>query len=88
MGRSKWEPSLGRSAGARFTVTRFCGMDRPEACRAEATRSRASLTALSGRPTIWNVPLPGATITCTSTGTARTPWNATVATRLTIVLPP
>ena len=32
--------------------------------------------------------LPGAIITCTSTGTASMPWNATVRTRATMFLPP
>src|SRR5205823_11267424 len=46
-----WLPSLGRSAGARLTVIRRAGSARPEAISAERTRSRASETALSARPT-------------------------------------
>jgi hypothetical protein len=77
--------SLGKSAGARLTVTFFAGIDRPDACNAACTRSRLSATALSGRPTIWIPTLPGATITCTSTGTASMPWKATVRTRETML---
>lgn len=45
---------------------------------ADRTRSRASDTALSGRPTIENVGMPGAVAHCTSTKRASTPSNATV----------
>ncbi|MNL40230.1 hypothetical protein D3C87_1625650 [compost metagenome] len=73
IGRSKCDPSLGKSAGARLTVTFFAGSARPEAWSAACTRSRLSATALSGRPTIWMPTFPGATITCTSTGTPSIP---------------
>ena len=53
----------------------------PDATSAARTRSRASLTALSGKPTILNAGSPGATCTCTSTARASMPSNATVATR-------
>jgi hypothetical protein len=53
------------------------GKARPEAISAERTRSRASETALSGRPTIAKAGMPGATCTCTSTGRTSMPSNAT-----------
>ena len=52
MGRSKRPESLGKSAGARLTVMRLLlGNDRPAFCMAHRTRSRASLTSVSARPT-------------------------------------
>ena len=51
---------------------------------AARTRSRASLTALSGRPTMEKAGRPGATAHCTSTGRASTPSKATVKARATI----
>ena len=45
---------------------------------AARTRSRASDTALSGRPTMANPGTPGETAHCTSTGRASTPSKATV----------
>ena len=51
IGRSKWLPSFSRSAGARLISTRRGGSARPMAASAARTRSRASPTALSGRPT-------------------------------------
>jgi hypothetical protein len=39
MGRSKCEPSFGRSAGDRFTVIRFDGSAMDSACSAARTRS-------------------------------------------------
>ena len=54
-----------RSAGARFTVMWVSGKWNPEFLMAAFTRSRASFTATSGRPTIskasachWSHPLP------------------------------
>ena len=47
---------------------RRAGKASPEAISAERTRSRASETALSGRPTMLKAGMPGATCTCTSTG--------------------
>ena len=77
MGRSKCDPSLGKSAGDRLIVMRFDGraMDREES--ADRTRSRASDTALSGRPTMEKAGRPGLTAHCTSTERASTPSNAT-----------
>ena len=39
-------------AGARFTVMRLTGKAKPQFLMAERTRSRASVTAASGRPTM------------------------------------
>jgi hypothetical protein len=63
---------------------RRAGSARPDATTAARTRSFASLTALSGSPTILNFGKPGATCTCTSTVRASMPSNATVATRWTM----
>ena len=79
MGRSKWLPSLGRSAGARLTVMCLKGRPRPTACNAFLTRSRLSATALSGRPTMASTCWPELIRTCTSTGLASMPTKATVA---------
>src|SRR5919106_1407294 len=54
IGRSKWLPSLARSAGARLMVMRLGGRPRPIAPSALRTRSRDSATALSGRLTMVN----------------------------------
>ena len=64
---------------------RRAGSASPEAISAERTRSRASDTALSGRPTIANAGNPGATCTCTSTARASIPSKATVETRWTML---
>jgi hypothetical protein len=66
-------------------VMRRAGKASPEAISAEHTRSRASETALSGRPTMAKTGMPGATCTCTSTGRTSMPSKATVATRWTIL---
>src|SRR5258705_8950715 len=55
---------------------RRAGSARPEAISAERTRSRASETALSGRPTMAKAGNPGATCTCTSTARASIPSKA------------
>ena len=78
IGRSKCEPSFGRSAGERLTVMRLAGSARPIAVIAARTRSLASLTALSGSPTRLKAGRPAAMAHCTSTSRASTPWNATV----------
>jgi hypothetical protein len=75
------------SAGARLTVMRLAGSASPDAISAERTRSRDSATALSPRPTIMKTTVPEAICTCTSTGRASTPSNATVDTRDTISPP-
>ena len=65
-------------------VMRRAGSARPDAIMAERTRSRASETALSGRPTMVKAGIPGATCTWTSTGRTSMPSNATVETRWTM----
>src|SRR6185369_1866113 len=70
-----------------LTVMRRAGSASPEAISAARTRSRASDTALSGRPTTLNAGKPGATCTCTSTARASIPSNATVDTRCTMRCP-
>lgn len=52
MGRSRWEPFLANSAGARLIVTFLVGKMRPELAIADRTRSRASETVLLAIPTI------------------------------------
>jgi len=59
------------------------GSARPEATSAARIRALASLTALSGNPTMAKCGKPGATCTCTSTARASMPSNATVLTRWT-----
>lgn len=52
MGKSNRPESLGKSAGARFTVMRLlAGNSSPAFWMAERTRSRASLTSVSASPT-------------------------------------
>jgi len=51
------------------------------------TRSRDSPTALSGRPTTAKAGMPAPICTCTSTGSASMPWNATVVTWATMNAP-
>jgi hypothetical protein len=72
MGRSKCDPTLGRSAGDRLIVIRFEGSAIAIALRAVRTRSRASDTALSGSPTIEKAGRPAVTAHCTST------WRASI----------
>ncbi len=86
MGRSKWLPSLGRPAGERLTVMRLGGSDRPSDPMAARTRSRLSVTALSGRPTTVKAGSPEAIWTWTSTVMTSMPRKATVLTRATMVL--
>ena len=52
IGRSKRPDSFGRSAGARLTVTLRAGNSKRAFCNAARTRSRASRTSASGRPTM------------------------------------
>ena len=83
IGRSKWLPSLARSAGARLIVMRLGGRPSPSAPSALRTRSRNSATALSGRPTRVNAGRPALICTCTSTSLTSIPENATVRMRAT-----
>ena len=78
IGRSKRPPSLGRSAGARFTVTRRCGYSNCALRIAERTRSRASFTAASGKPTIDVPGKPPDRWTSQETSGAETPVCARV----------
>ena len=84
IGRSKAGPSLRRSAGARFTTTRVSGTFRLLWRMAERTRSRASCTAASARPTSCRPGKPGARSTSTSTGLASRPCSAAVLHRANI----
>ena len=67
MGRSKDDPALRTSAGARLTVILCGGNSNPEFLIAERTRSRLSRTVASGRPTIvkWGSPNDTSTSICT-----------------------
>jgi hypothetical protein len=76
MGRSKRPDSLGRSAGARLTVMRRCGNSKPQFWIAARTRSRASLTSVSGRPTRVKEGKPAARWTSTVTSGAARPASA------------
>ncbi len=58
--RSKPGPILRRYAGARLAVMRPFGKSKPELRMADRTRSRASRTAVSARPTMRNAGRPGA----------------------------
>lgn len=69
---------LGQVGGDRFTVTRLFGIATDIAPKAARIRSRASLTALSGRPTMVKDGRPGETAACTSTSRASIPSKATV----------
>ncbi|OPZ80799.1 MAG: hypothetical protein BWY76_03247 [bacterium ADurb.Bin429] len=74
MGRSKLGPSLRTSAGARFTTMRKVeGNLNCELRVATRTRSPASRTAVSGKPTMRYFASPGAVSTCTCTEKASMP---------------
>ena len=73
MGTSSPAPSLRRSAGARFTTTRFEGSLTPQLRTAASTRTWASETALPASPTRWKRGIPFEVSTSTSTGRASTP---------------
>ena len=78
IGRSYAGPAFLRSAGARLTVIRRIGNSHPEFLMAARTRSRASCTAASGRPTIVKAGSPGEISTSTSTITPSRPTIAHV----------
>ena len=84
MGRSNPVPSLRRSAGARFTVTRFEGSRKPRFRTAAPTRTSASCTAPPASPVSWVRGKPEAASTSTSTGMAATPRRAEERTRTNI----
>ena len=73
--RSSEAPRLGRSAGARLTVIRRGGYVKPLLRIAPRTRSRASWSAVSARPTIEKPGRPGATSTSTRTTLPARPWT-------------
>lgn len=62
--RSCEEPRLGMEAGDRFTVTRVSGQRNPVAWHADFTRSRASLSEVSGRPMTEKYGSPGEMNAC------------------------
>src|SRR5260221_4759619 len=76
IGRSNRPDSLRRSAGAKFTVTLRAGNSDCAFCNAARTRSRASRTSASGRPTRWMPGNPPAMCTSTATRGAATPASA------------
>ena len=79
MGKSKRPESLGRSAGAKLTVMRLLlGNAMPLLTMAARTRSRASFTSVSAKPTSVNVGRPLAKSTSTVTGLADSPVKALV----------
>ena len=83
MGRSKRPESLGKSAGARLTVMRWlCGNCRPLLSKALRTRSRASFTSTSARPTSVKAGRPLAKCASTATAGAASPIRARPCTRL------
>ena len=86
IGRSKRPDSLGRSAGARLTVTRLlCGNSRPLVCNAARTRSRDSLTSVSARPTSVKLGRPLARCTSTVTAGESRPRRARLWTRAKVI---
>ena len=80
IGRSNEDPSFLMSAGARFMVILRRGNSKPQLRMAAAIRSRLSLMALSGSPTMEN---PGRLFSrwvSTSTRNAFTPYVALLRT--------
>ena len=67
IGKSKCEPLFSTSAGDRFTVNRFGGIDRFSADRTLRMRSADSLTARSARPIMLNSGLARPVDNCTWT---------------------
>ena len=76
IGKSKRPLSLGKSAGARLTVIRRAGNSKRQLIRADRTRSRASLTSVSGKPTMVNAGRPAARWTSVVTNGASMPESA------------
>src|SRR5687768_5271423 len=83
IGKSKRLESLGSSAGARLTVMRRAGNSKRAWLSAARTRSRASRTSVSGKPTIWKAGRPGPRCTSTVTSGASMPASARLATMAT-----
>ena len=65
--RSKADPDFGIPAGDRFTVMRWSSTSRPHDSNAARTRSRASRTEVSSRPTRVNATRPAPAYVSTST---------------------
>ena len=80
MGRSRPAPPLRTPDGARLTVTLRSGHVRPLERMAARTRSRASRTAASGRPTMVKPGSPLETWTSTETGRPTAPLSVAEAT--------
>ena len=83
IGRSSPAPLLRNSAGARLTVTRRSGKDRPVAAIAPRIRETLSRTAASGKPTTSTRGNCEEMRTSTSTGIPVTPTTAAVHTQAT-----
>ena len=81
IGRSKEDPALRTSAGARFTMMRCWGNSYPEFRMALRMRSRLSRTLASGRPTTVKAGRPNDTSTSMVTGEASMPKTAAERTR-------
>ena len=77
-GKSKCDPSLSKSAGARLMVILLAGRLKPKACMAERTLSLLSAIALSGRPTMVKFGKPDDICTCKSTGKVSSPLKVMV----------
>ena len=88
IGKSKIGPCFLMSAGARLTVMRRRGQVKPLFFIAARTRSPASRTAASGRPTTENEAKFDDTSTSTRTIYASTPSTAKASTRANIRQPP
>lgn len=80
MGRSSPAPPLRTPEGARFAVILRIGQGRLLDRMAARTRSRASRTAASGRPTIVKPGSPLETWTSTETGRPTAPLSVAEAT--------
>ena len=76
IGRSKRPLSFGSSAGARLTVMRRAGNSNRQFTNAARTRSFASPTSVSGKPTMVKLGKPLARWTSTVTGGASGPASA------------
>ena len=74
-------PALRRLAGARLATIRRSGNSKPQLTSAARTRSRASRTAVSGRPTTEKAGRPRWTSTSTRTGRAAMPSSVKVCAR-------
>jgi hypothetical protein len=81
IGKSKRPESLGKSAGAKLTVILLLeGKSKPEFCKADRTRSLASFTSVSAKPTKVKLGKPLAKCTSTVTDGASSPKTARLCT--------